>query len=94
MAVTCNRIDCTNEGTAHPVLELRPRGYTGQPANAVLGIRICDEHQPTLSAQDFITDEGWQVLVETARALGKATPDRASTTLHWEAETPPGIRVQ
>jgi hypothetical protein len=80
----CAHLDCPNTGTHHPVLLLRPLGYTGAPAEAVLGILVCPAHQEGKTAADFIVDEGWAQLQAVARAAGKAEADRASTGLVWK----------
>lgn len=73
-------------GTHHPVILARPAGqphYAGQPLELVLGILVCREHQADVSAEDFVTDEGWAMIVSAVTAVGRAEPDRASLGLAW-----------
>lgn len=78
---TCSRVGCTHPGIWHPVLILRPKGYEGPGARAALPLVICAEHRMTMEAEDLIAEKGWDSICETFRRLGKAEPDRESTSI-------------
>lgn len=81
----CGRTDCHNVATARPVLLVQPEGMTiPQPAEVVLNVPVCDDHQTTTTVADLVNDTGWQRIVDGFRANGKATPDRRRLGLTWE----------
>jgi hypothetical protein len=87
----CDRIDCTNAGTHHPVLLALPEGrpdYAGPPAEFTLGILACPEHQAGTTAADFISDEGWALIVAATEAVHKGRPERSTVGLVWRRPMP------
>jgi len=83
----CGRKDCQKDGaTLVPVLQVRPEGYTAAPALLILqGLFICDAcAKKHTDAEAFICDEGWEKIVTSFRALGKAEPHRPSTKLLYQ----------
>jgi hypothetical protein len=44
-----------------------------------MGLVLCAAHLG--SVDDYLTDEGWRLVVATLRAYGKRAPDRALTTV-------------
>ena len=83
--MTCSRVGCKSEGTHHPALLLRPKGYPdAPPAEVILGILVCREHQESTTAADLITDEGWAQIEHGFGAVGRVLPDRATVGLAWK----------
>lgn len=80
----CGRIDCKKQGTAYPVLELRLRGYLGAPAQSMIGMAVCPEHQKETAVADLVSDEGWAQILDAFIVGNRILPDRELTTMHWE----------
>lgn len=83
----CARQGCAEEGTHHPVLLAMPANrpdYAGPPLELVIGILVCPTHQAGAVAADFVTDEGWAMIVGATTTVGRAEPDRASLGLVWK----------
>lgn len=74
---------CTKPGRWRPVLLLRVN-REHPPAEAELGLSLCDEHREKRNrVEDFLTDAGWKLLAMGIGRAGKAEPDRALTELGW-----------
>ncbi len=82
--IKCSVDDCSNRALHKPVLLLRPKYYTGEPAKAHLDIPVCDEHR-VQDPQAFITPKSWQFLINRMRREGLAKPKRSLTRLEWES---------
>jgi len=80
----CDRTDCYNQGRWMPVLQLRPKGYHGEPAQAAMALRICDQCKVKLKAKDFISDAGWIQMCAPFVAAGRPAPSRKLTTIKWQ----------
>lgn len=80
----CTRKDCGRDATHVPVLSFasvqRP---DGPRATGRLSLYVCREHQST-DVDEYVTDEGWQQIVDTLKRAGKAHPSRATLRVHFE----------
>lgn len=72
---------CSAVAVWRPVLELRAR-RSDVVAPAQIGLAVCDDHKGAL--EDYLSDAGWQALVNRFAELGLARPKRSRTTLRWE----------
>lgn len=83
----CARKGCENGGGWRPVLifhapiYLRTREY--RPVEATLGIEVCEEHMKTGTAEDFISDEGWEQIVGALGRAGKVAPRRELSEIRF-----------
>lgn len=75
---------CGDLGLWRPVLTLRPKGYTGTPVKAFLGLVVCESHKSQAELKHFLGEEGWNQIVAAMNAQGLALPDRDSTELTFE----------
>lgn len=83
----CQRIDCDNEAKWIPGLRMWPEGMPkteGASATCHIGLQVCDKHKEDSDIDFYVTDEGWQVIVQTFVTMGLALPDRASLELFFE----------
>lgn len=46
------------------------------------GLVVCDEHADG-DIDHLVTDEGWEQIVNTFAAAGKAEPDRSTLEIHY-----------
>lgn len=82
----CGRKACANEGTVHPVLLLYPSDmpdYDGPPAEVILSLAVCPEHQAKTKVLDLVGDEQWEFLRGIFLGSGHAEPDRSRLALDW-----------
>ena len=79
----CGRIDCSDEGTAMPVLLLRAT-KGGVAAEAELDLRVCEKHAAESAPDHFVDEKGWDVLVAPFVSRGLARPVRRFTSLKWK----------
>lgn len=80
---SCQRLNCSNPGRWMPILffwfDLKH-----PPARAACSLRICDEHKASSTVEDFLTDDGWEQIVNGFKKQGLKTPDRSLTKLDWK----------
>lgn len=84
----CNLIGCERVANKRPVLHCWAVGglhIEGQQAKMSIGLALCDKHAREMTkADDFITDESWQIIGATfVELLGKMQPDRSSVLVSY-----------
>lgn len=82
---------CPNEGRWAPVLQLWSAGFYGKPAEAVLGVFVCDDHRLT-DPDEWIAPEGWEQIVQGFRSGGYADPDRSRVKVRFALPTEQIVR--
>jgi hypothetical protein len=78
---TCNRKDCGKPTRWQVALVFFAAGHTQahQGMTAETALALCDDHGKTMTAEDFLTDEGFAKVCHAMRAIGKAEPQRSLT---------------
>lgn len=72
----CMRIDCDHEATKTPVISFASVQKPGGPrVTATLNLMVCDLHA-SCDPNEFVSDKGWQQIVDTLKLAGKAFPSR------------------
>lgn len=80
----CDARECPNMATWRPGFRFWAKGaphHDETAAEARLGLKCCDEHKAKLTVEDLVGDAGWQQIVDSFAARGKAEPDRDSVEL-------------
>lgn len=80
----CGATDCTNVGTARPVLVVR--AWIGEAGvDMELQLPVCADHQALVTVGEFLTDDGWVLCRQGyIAARGPDTPPlRGLTSLGW-----------
>lgn len=81
--VRCGWVDCAELSELHPHLILRPPdGVPGGEAEAHMSLGVCAKHATT-NIDELVSDEGWAVLCETFRQVGRVEPERSKTEVRW-----------
>lgn len=100
MILTCELNACLTPGLAPgrwlPVIVLRaPYQYrNSSPADAVLGVLVCDDCKSKTGLQDFLSDAGWTQISDGLVAHGKIAPERDRTALAWRSIDDPDEMVR
>ena len=88
----CYYSGCSVAGTWLPVLVLRKRER--DPGTRVRfaepeKVATCAPHRASLGPRDFLSPEGFDVLVRHLRERARAIPEKKLVTLEWEEHEPP-----
>jgi hypothetical protein len=79
--LSCSRQGCPSPATHMPELRLwalgRPK-LPNQSARVLIRVPVCEPCGLKLTADDVVSDEGWEDVAEVFEREGKAEPDRAS----------------
>jgi hypothetical protein len=79
----CEIANCDREAKWMPVLEFRA-GENYPPTIACLAMGVCTWHKERTTAEDYLTDQGFNKLSEAIRAKGHELPKRSLTTIRFE----------
>lgn len=72
---------CAHNAVVAPTLKMWAKGFDRtrhSPVTATLGLGLCTKHAQTATIADFVTDKGWEQIVNTFKTVGKAEPCRES----------------
>lgn len=76
----CARVACNRKAEFLPRLGIYPllKGgtYTGPPAEIIFPLPLCKKHSHEAQPENFITDEGWEIIKGVFAERGLAEPDR------------------
>ncbi len=79
----CSYTGCSDPAEWRPVLLLRPDGYDGPPARALISIDVCTAHR-SASAPAFLAETGiWSDVVRGLMLGGRVAPARERTSLEY-----------
>jgi len=78
---SCSRQGCQSPATHMPELRVwalgRPK-LPNQSARVLIRVPVCEPCGLKLTAEDVVSDAGWEELLDAFDLEGKAEPDRAS----------------
>lgn len=76
----CEMKDCKNVAEWMPILEFRAF-ENSLPIRAGLGLPVCELHKGLATVETYLSDAGWQQVVDALRAMQCPPPVRQFTTL-------------
>ncbi len=74
----CQRKGCTNEATLLPSMKFYA-DRDSLPATSVAQLPTCQQCADKIDLDDLITDEGWEMVVQAFRRVGRVDPVRSLT---------------
>jgi len=82
----CVITGCAEHGRWTPILVLRPvpPGDAWKGASAALDLQLCDEHKNMTEISDFLSEKGWETIVDGFKKARKAPPSRDSVLLEFQ----------
>lgn len=84
---TCSRLVCGGEAT-HQVGLLLRADERHEPAEAWLGLSVCEKCRSTLKVEDIVCDSNWPHILAGFVAAGKVMPCRRLTKLVFKRLKP------
>lgn len=81
----CNFKDCSHAAEYYPVLLLRQKNFKKKhtPARCTIKLALCEKHAKAKTAEEFITEQAWNMLRGAFAQLGKQPPHRSSTGIEF-----------
>jgi hypothetical protein len=58
-----------------------PKRYGRHPLEGEMGLYLCADCGPLMKPEDVISDQGWRLILQGARAAGLVDPDRRLTEI-------------
>lgn len=81
--MNCNVVACEKLAEYYPVFLIRPKNYRGTPARATVKLPLCEEHAKAKDAEEFMTEQLWNMIKGGILKLGRQAPHRSSTEIEF-----------
>lgn len=75
MSETCGMLGCEKSGRWYPVIEYRAH-TNHKPGEATLNFKVCDDHKLTIGVKNVASEEIWESILKTCKALKLQEPVR------------------